>query len=355
MLNSLQLLRALAAYSVVLYHASEATRFATKLPIPNLECLSAGVDLFFVISGFVMVYTTGPETTPRQFFGRRIARIVPLYWTTTALACLGALIVPYAFSSTNLSLPSILSSFAFLPYPNAEGRLFPVHGVGWTLNYEMLFYVLFALSLLLPARLRFAGVLLLLTTVWALSNIVGAGVYARFYGEPIIFEFAVGCLLAKILFLEPVARFIRRTPMWPFAVMALIAFVAINSWAPMTVTSLFRFGAPAALLAFAGLGHDLYRSEVHESVATQLGDASYSAYLLHTLILTALGLVLVRIMSPGYAFAAVLAVALMAATMIASRISLIWFERPTNRLFRRLILGPSPGWTARRLVTAVRE
>jgi exopolysaccharide production protein ExoZ len=127
-LKSIQILRAAAALGVLLDHAG---RWLDVAPIVDIG--AAGVDLFFVISGFIMVYTSerlfGQTGAPQRFLARRIIRIVPLYWTLTAFAAL----VLFGFG------PNTLGSYLFIPTHRG-----PILTVGWTLNYEMMFYSLFA-------------------------------------------------------------------------------------------------------------------------------------------------------------------------------------------------------------------
>ncbi|MBU2606700.1 MAG: hypothetical protein KKC43_12510 [Alphaproteobacteria bacterium] len=79
---------------------------------------------------------------------------MPLYWAATALAIAVAFVRPWLLPNADLSFAAIAKSFAFLPAPDLSGALQPVLFVGWTLNFEMMFYALFALTLFLPARHR---------------------------------------------------------------------------------------------------------------------------------------------------------------------------------------------------------
>ena len=111
-------------------------------PIP-LYSLASGVDLFFVISGFIMVYSSedlfGARGAWRTFLTRRLVRIVPLYWLTTAIT------IP--LMSLTVDWQSLLGSYFFIPYRAPSNAIVPLHGVGWTLNLEMFFYVIFAAAI----------------------------------------------------------------------------------------------------------------------------------------------------------------------------------------------------------------
>src|SRR5258708_6315545 len=102
--------------SVVFYHLSMQLRWMGASNV-TLSTLAAGVDLFFIISGFIMVYSTdgGTNVSPFKFLERRLIRIVPLYWIATAFAVVVLLSAPHLARQTVLALPHILASFAFLP------------------------------------------------------------------------------------------------------------------------------------------------------------------------------------------------------------------------------------------------
>jgi exopolysaccharide production protein ExoZ len=128
---SIQYLRAVAALGVVAYHAGIEAGWANTWP---LEGMSAGVDIFFVISGFIMWITTDRTgMKPIEFWRRRIERIVPLYWIVTTLAVLVAIGSTSLGGKTNLW--HVVSSYLFLPSTNPDtGKLEPIVSPGWSLN-----------------------------------------------------------------------------------------------------------------------------------------------------------------------------------------------------------------------------
>ena len=165
-LVSIQALRAIASLLVFWGHAINAVTSKVAAEFPHLYG-PFGVDLFFVISGFVMVYSSerlfGQPGAPMTFFARRLARIVPLYWAATAI--LVWFVVPYA------STKAVLGSVVFTPRIPSEA---PLLFIGWTLIFEMFFYAVFAIALL--AKRRFAVVagvtvvLICFSVVFALLN-----------------------------------------------------------------------------------------------------------------------------------------------------------------------------------------
>jgi exopolysaccharide production protein ExoZ len=162
-LSNIQILRGLAALAVVIYHTGTVFGVRTQFQ---------AVPVFFVISGFIMSYIAGESGL--GFAVNRAVRIVPLYWFATILFLLlsnqGLLNPIYSLALWGhwiLSAPSqilvwlwqhrgletveagttLLCSLLFIPHPNAGGELYPLLGVGWSINMEMFFYFLFAVAL----------------------------------------------------------------------------------------------------------------------------------------------------------------------------------------------------------------
>src|SRR5829696_2873445 len=156
---SIQYLRGVAALMVVYTHASVQTQRYADVELPFSAHGAAGVDIFFVISGFIMWMTTigdTPTSKPLPFISRRISRIVPLYWVLTTGIVIVGLVRPDLLSSTVITVWHVLASFFFIPYPHPadNGSLVPVLIPGWTLNYEMFFYAIFACSLTVKPKFR---------------------------------------------------------------------------------------------------------------------------------------------------------------------------------------------------------
>jgi exopolysaccharide production protein ExoZ len=159
-LLSVQVLRAVAALLVLASHVGhDLTRRLGFEGYPPLQFGAGGVDVFFVISGFIMVWSSrglfGQPGAAGTFMARRLVRIVPLDWATTLLFLAGILIHP-PMAHRGVDPPHLVASLLFLPWPDQDGEHSPFYGIGWTLNYEMFFYVAFALLLPLAARPRAA-------------------------------------------------------------------------------------------------------------------------------------------------------------------------------------------------------
>lgn len=334
-----QALRALAALSVAFEHTADDA-LAGGAPAPGLHAVlawlpwSAGVDVFFVISGFVIATSArdlyGTMSGPRRFLERRLTRVVPLYWTMTALFLLAAAVLPHAVNGVLGGPLYIIKSFAFLPAARPNGIIQPPLGLGWTLNYEMFFYAVFTPFVMLRRGAAVAGTCAAMGLLVALGQ-AGAfsGVVLTMWSDPIVLEFAAGLLLAQLpgrVLLPGAAR------------MALVAgAIALLHLAPAEWPHVLAAGLPAlALMVAATLGQTreaptggVERALVH------LGDASYALYLVHPFVMRAAGLVwahLGRAGGPEAYLIVSLAVAQVLAMLLHTR-----FERPLIARLRQRV------------------
>lgn len=153
----IQYLRGIAVSWVIIYHAMAMIAVSSYFPYP---VGSFGVDIFFVISGFIMwITTTQKEITPISFFKARLFRVFPLYWIFTVVLLISIFAVPSAFiNQRSFDIAFMIKSFFLIPTYNPDvGDITPVYTIGWTLVYEMFFYIIFALSLFIPvAKIRLA-------------------------------------------------------------------------------------------------------------------------------------------------------------------------------------------------------
>jgi exopolysaccharide production protein ExoZ len=273
---SVQALRALAALSVVLCHFNFLGLQLSGRgddPIP-LYSFASGVDLFFVISGFIMVYSSedlfGAKGAWRIFLRRRLFRIVPLYWATTVFL--------FIVLMHKLDVAHVLKSLLFIPYESAAG-FYPVHGVGWTLNFEMFFYVLFAAAIFLPKGSAVAGVSLGLLCLVAFGRIWQPQGAVLFWSDPIVIEFIFGMVIALVYGRIELHGLVR-------ACLMFFGMTAVWFSAPSAVPSGYRvllWGVPAAMIfagAVLGKQPDFGRLT---APAKLMGNASYALYLIHPL------------------------------------------------------------------------
>jgi exopolysaccharide production protein ExoZ len=147
-LPSLQILRFVAAFSVVLFHLGSGIAVELGSSDNVFDFGTVGVDIFFVLSGFIISYTARPERGIGYFAIRRFARVVPLYWLLTLSVIAIVTIKPSLLNSTTVTYDAVVKSFLFIPYEKSSGAVQPLLFLGWTLCYEMFFYVIYATCLM---------------------------------------------------------------------------------------------------------------------------------------------------------------------------------------------------------------
>lgn len=190
-LNNIQVLRAFAAVAVVVFHTGYV------LPLMVRSFGSFGVDVFFVISGYIMARILDPATPSGSdfFFRRRLLRIVPPYWFFTILLYLAALRLPQLMGATRASFAELLKSLFFIPFMKSDGLTQPLLFIGWSLNYEMFFYLALSVGLLFHKRLGvWIGATIVLATMLACAPFASQSVLAEFYSRDISIEFLLGIL-----------------------------------------------------------------------------------------------------------------------------------------------------------------
>ena len=318
--NGIQGLRALAAASVALLHIADEAGALVAAPghspyrwIDALP-LEAGVDLFFVISGFVMVWSSwdafGEAGSVAPFVWRRLLRIVPIYWLLTAATVAVALAAPGAISDgLRDGWGYVAASFAFVPWRRADGFVQPVLRLGWTLEYEMLFYALVACALPLRRPAALAVILAaILALVLAGQTVPFASARLAFWTDPIVAEFALGVMVAVA------ARRGWRAG-WP-GVVALLVCLGLAAWLSSLpggdIRAVVR-GVPSALLVFCALSWRRMPAWL-----LLIGDASYALYLVHPFPMRALRVLFARLPMPaGAAIPLYLLVTMLVATALA--------------------------------------
>jgi exopolysaccharide production protein ExoZ len=283
---SVQMLRAIAATMVMFVHVDHELIVLHFAPLGS-AWLSTGVDIFFVISGFIMwtsVERHG-DMSARQFIMNRIIRIVPLYWLATTIVVLVALVIPQVLTTTKLQLSHVIASYLFLParHPRISGVFWPVLVPGWSLNFEMLFYGVFALAIALSPRsrrLRFALISGICVSILLIAEATKGRIdVMNFYANPMLLEFVAGLTLAVAWR----AGICRRSWLWLVAIIAGFALL----WVGTHYNVGFVVTLVAATLIVAGA---VFLPPLRHNALSALGDASYSLYLTHGLTLAAAAL-----------------------------------------------------------------
>lgn len=357
MLINIQFLRFAAALAVVLYHASKHLKMSGAEPgwlFTAGEAVGfAGVDVFFVISGFIMFYTTresAGSAAAAGFLKRRVARIYSGYWPFfVAAALVFAWARPEHYQASNL-----WTSFLLWPMPLNQVLL----DVSWTLSYEMYFYLLFTLLVLLPLRGRtgiFLTLVLLVGTYNGVRHFLWQdfspdrlylhGFFNLFLASPFLLEFFAGALLGAWLRTENHGP--GRSAGWVLA--AGLAGFALAGWVNSfvyegrieqgyhVVPRVLWFGIPSVLILLGLVGLERRGRVAPRKFSLYTGGASYAIYLSHTIFLVATMKLGLNHALSGRPDLLVQGVFLVYAALIVA-FSVLWYraaERPLHRAFKR--------------------
>lgn len=264
----IQALRGFACILVVLCHTSY-THFGAY-----------GVDFFLVISGFVIMYST--EKDVECFWKKRLIKIVPLYWFMTLMTAMFVYFLPSLFNSYEVSTEYIVKSMLFIPYEHSGIRQ-PLLGLGWTLNYEMLFYFVFWISMRINHSKRglISIVICILLTVFSTLN--GIGMPISFYSDGCLIEFCYG-IIAYILYQKHKEKFPPRTQksiaISLLASSILIVCSCLMFWAQNSGADRFLTSGVVAVFVLEFLL--LFEKCIWvPKFLIIIGNASYCIYLLH--------------------------------------------------------------------------
>jgi exopolysaccharide production protein ExoZ len=332
--RNVQALRGLAALLVIFAHLE------TVLPRIGLQPFGyGGVDIFFVISGFIMVYTTADrDVTPISFISDRIARIVPIYWIVT-LAVFGLVLMsPTLLQTTRADWGELAESLAFIPFEKNHGLMQPILFVGWTLNYEMFFYLLFALGLALPGKK--AGPL---AVIFCLVFLVVAGVvehprsvFGRFYTNSIVLDFALGVLIGLTHTKIPLQATVSSKVAAASLVVAGIILVLVLPLIFPDVSTFPLGGLPACLIVGGALILERWGWVVQAAWCLVLGNVSYSIYLTHPFVTEAAQKIAAKI-QPGAFESSLLIAGTTVAVCVVGILVHRTLEQPLSTMARRLL------------------
>lgn len=299
--NSIQALRAFAVCLVIYAHSIDSSFInygnsiqASFLYLENWGAI--GLDLFFVISGFIMTRIIHSYESPngwKRFAWKRIIRIVPTYWIISLVAALLIL------RKSSIAAEVFLKTFLFFPIFETK-FVFPVLDVGWSLSYEFYFYLLITLILVLGFKkpeLIICLLLILLSTIGVF--ITTTSLLLRFLSSPILLEFAFGVACGMILdhfranvYWQRVGMFMAfalgismmiGSVFWGFGILSEAVVVVNDNYAAFLRSLVW--GLPCALFLLGCVLLERFYSLTIPAVLVRIGDASYSNYLLHGLII----------------------------------------------------------------------
>ena len=333
-----QALRAVAALFVVGYHATLIPDESHAPLVGGVWSNGAcGVDIFFVISGFVMAVTApglaGRADGGRVFLWRRLVRIVPLYWlfTTAAWAWRGFGLGPGAGGAWRVA-----ASYLFIPSFDRNHQPVPLLQVGWTLHFEMMFYLLFAAALALGTPpLRF------LPPILGALAVVGWREHPTWpawttLASPLVLEFLFGVGIA------PLARRGRLPGGWVGALLLAGGFAAVCRLPMVDSARVVYWGLPAAAIVAGAVGLEDAVGRRLPRWLLEAGNASYAVYLVHPPVVAALWPLLARHGGTGRRLAAEMIVLSLVLCLGAGEAVHRLIELPLMRLLRgRRVRGVS--------------
>ena len=342
-LDSIQVLRGIAALAVVASHLVHLERkyVGDPLLLPRFFDLGvSGVDLFFVISGFVMVTVTRGQrgaADSLRFIYSRVTRIYPTYWFYFFATLCVFLVVPHAVNAAQNHQVDLWRSFFLFP-----SQYLPLVTVGWSLIHELWFYEVFACLLLLPEGMRLFALLIWILVVVAANLMIVTSTLAptaQIMLHSYTLQFIIGAL-AALVFFGGHFRNINSIHCW-FLIGLCTAILVLGYKAELLYRAdLVRpvaFGLGFALLLFAFVQLER-RGYEFPKLMSLIGDSSYSLYLSHVLVLSAAGWAwaalgiqdlspVSRVLLMGGVFVAAVLLAYVAYLLI---------EKPTLDVFHRL-------------------
>lgn len=278
--QNIQALRGILALFVVLEHI----RFAA--------CGAFGVDVFFAISGFMILFSTAENT--KHFFTKRLIRILPLYYLMTLATFLLLLITPDMFETTSADIASLVKSLLFIPFDIGGGVLQPLMRVGWTINCEIFFYFLFWISFKISHKCRAlicSGLILMLVVLS--HTLPHNNAFLAFYGAPVMLDFIWGMLayyVCRWLFLEwnkkqaiigtNTTKYLSLLSVITTLVVFVLLIVTKADINSLSWQRPLYWGGAGFLLVLAFFVCELC-GYIASYPTIQLGNASFSLYLLH--------------------------------------------------------------------------
>lgn len=294
----IQALRFVAAFFVLIAHTTFGVSERIDPDYFTWHNGAMGVYMFFIISGFVMMVSSqklmGQVNGWKIFLKRRLIRIVPMYWLVTTIKLLVVLLIPAVALHSSFEIWHTLASYFFIPARNVEGLIRPIHAVGWTLTYEMFFYLVFATMLFLrrpPLPYMLVFFCILASINYMIQSDEGYPAIVL-YSRPLILYFLMGMLLGQLC----LKGF--RPPVWLSVTMLIIGFVVLFMQ-PHIETELiwpdfYRWAPPSAFIVSAVAFLEPQLKKFMSKPLLLLGDSSYSLYLFHPIMVPAIAVLLAK-------------------------------------------------------------
>ncbi len=311
LLHSIQALRGLAALLVVVFHLVKfKVHFedgSFQYLFGNLPAVTrgfVGVDVFFVISGFVMVYITQSfQRTPGsvlKFLYSRFSRIYPVWWIFAGLAALqlyltqGMMVRPEYETLVSSQSSYLAKSFFLIPQSAPI-----VLDIGWTLIYEMYFYLVFAVLLCFSKKSLLPALVAWFVGICAVAIVIPtpevATSFATLASSPLTLEFLMGAIIGWLV-IHGIYIFSNRIGVIGLSAFILFLFHDFGVLAAQPLWGkIVLFGIPTTMLVYGVVNAELKGKFKSPAWANALGDWSYSLYLSHLFVLSALGRIFAKL------------------------------------------------------------
>jgi exopolysaccharide production protein ExoZ len=332
-LNSLQILRFLASTSVVYFHLFVSPNFG-----------EFGVDIFFVLSGFVISLVSNTQVRALDFAIARSSRIIPAYWLVTTVIAIAVTFFPHLFDPAtrhSTTFETYVKSLFFIPYFGARDYK-PILLVGWSLNYEMLFYLYFTIALTFwKSRTKLVvGILL------AIGYLVGCELPRTtagwFFGSEVVFEFILGLFAYEIF----KANLLSKIPATLLLAVGVVSYcmMAYAEVAGLHLPRLIEFGVPSMLLVMGAVGLERFIDARNWLLShlILMGDASYATYLTHWFIVYAIAKFETKVLSSFHLWQVSLAFLTVGLALVVGQVFFFAIDRPMSRRLKRVLYSFAP-------------
>lgn len=293
-LELIQVFRGLAAIGVLLCHCDMILEemFSQQFLGNIFSFGGAGVDFFFVLSGFIIFYIHAKDieqpTKAKSFAIKRLIRVYPLYWLVLGLKMASSWLSSYDPALKTRSAIEFIKAITLFPQDKtlvASGFL----GVSWTLSFEVFFYFMFGLAIVFPRKIILPIVGLWLST--SLANLIGIlpldpnSLLDSFWFSPLNLEFALGCLAAYLLKRYQFSQGLSILSLGLFLVSVSIAidiYTSTHNLPSLTKPlSVLFYGIPCWVLIMGGVTLESEKTIHIAPIFSSVGNASYSIYLMH--------------------------------------------------------------------------
>ncbi|KAA3662373.1 MAG: acyltransferase [Chloroflexi bacterium] len=329
--DGIQALRFLAALMVVVTHSTFYASERLGTGGSTWTSGAKGVDIFFVISGFIMVISArnliGSANDWKIFLQKRLIRVVPLYWIATTFKVVTLLFLANLVLHAELDWWVIFKSYFFVPSKNIDGEISTFLGVGWTLVFEMFFYIVFTLSLALRKNIyQFVGGVLIFFTL--LSFIRGDDYSAWwFLMDQMVLEFYFGMLIGY--FTLKGKKIPKNAAIISFFFSLYYLLFSDNL---LNLPQILQNGIPATILVWSTISLEANIKGRLPRFVLFFGTASYSLYLFHPLVAPLAPVILNKLSIGSFPISIFFSITI---AMIVSAFVYLWIEKPLTNLIRR--------------------